>query len=255
MQVLKLLFALITFCACHWTMAANCTDGTVLISGEPTYPPLSWRHQDGKLRGASIDLVKDIFAEKNIKVLTDAGGPWKRIVLRAKQGKVDMLVGIRRTPEREAFLRFIDPPITPAAQAIFIRKQDEFSYGEWADLKGKVGGTTLGVSFDGEFDAYAKQHLHIEQVKTVEQNFKKLAAHRIDYILGPLLPTLLYAEKSGDRYKIKFIRTPFMIINEYVAFSKQSDCQQYAPYFEKRIAEKIAEGAMDELLEKQYSLW
>lgn len=240
---------------CRSLQAANCDDGTVLISGDPSYPPLSWRHKDGKLRGASIDLVSEIFAEKNIKVITDAGGPWKRIMLRAEQGKVDMVVGIRRTPEREKFLRFIAPPITPAAQAIFIRKQDEIAYQDWNDLKGKVGGVTLGASFDSEFDGYAKQHLHLEQVKTVEQNFKKLANHRIDYLLGPLLPTLLYAEKSGDRYKIKFVRKPFMIINEYVAFSKRSNCQRYAAYFEQRISQKIAEGEMDELLEKQYSLW
>lgn len=255
MHATKAVLLSVSLFLCQSLTAANCEDGTVLVSGESAYPPLSWRHKDGKLRGASIDLVSEIFAEKNIKVITDSGGPWKRIVLNAQRGKVDMVVGIRRTPEREKYLHFIEPAITPAAQAIFIRKQNEFQYKQWSDLKGKVGGVTLGASFDDTFDTYAKNNLHLEQVKTVEQNFKKLANHRIDYFLGPLLPTLLYAEKSGDRYKIQFVRPPFMIINEYVAFSKRSNCQQYAAYFEQRIAQKIAEGEMDDLLEKQYLLW
>ena len=111
------------------------------------------------------------------------------------------------------------------------------------------------MSFGSEFDAYAKENLHIERVKTINQNFRKLQKHRIDYIIGPLLPTLLYAEKSGYRYKIKFVRTPFMIIDEYVAFSKLSDCRQHSAYFKKRISEITADGTMDELLEKQYLRW
>jgi polar amino acid transport system substrate-binding protein len=239
---------------CANATALGCEGGTVLISGGSTYPPLSWQHED-KLKGASIDLVTKIFSELNIKVSTDGGGPWKRVVLRAQQGKVDMLVGVRRNPERETFLDFVEPPITPAAQAIFVRKDDNFEYSGWHDLKGKVGATTLGVSFGSEFDAYAKENLHIERVKTINQNFRKLQKHRIDYILGPLLPTLLYAEKSGYRYKIKFVRTPFMIIDEYVAFSKLSDCRQHGEYFKKRISEITADGTMDDLLEKQYLSW
>ncbi|MBL4608301.1 MAG: amino acid ABC transporter substrate-binding protein [Pseudomonadales bacterium] len=246
--------ALISLLVCSNTFALGCKGGSVLISGGSTYPPLSWQHE-GKLKGASIDLVTKIFSELNIKVITDGGGPWKRVVLRAQQGKVDMLVGVRRNPEREAFLDFIEPPITPAAQAIFIRKADNFEYSGWSDLKGKVGASTLGVSFGSEFDAYAKENLHIERVKTINQNFRKLQKNRIDYILGPLLPTLLYAEKSGYRYKIKFIRKPFMIIDEYVAFSKLSDCRQHREYFKKRITEITADGSMDELLEKQYLNW
>lgn len=246
--------ALISVFMCANAMALGCMGGTVLISGGSTYPPLSWEHE-GELKGASIDLVTKIFSELNIKVITDGGGPWKRVVLRAKHGKVDMLVGVRRNPEREKFLDFIEPPITPAAQAIFVRKEDDFEYSDWSDLKGKVGATTLGVSFGSAFDTYAKENLLIEPVKTIKQNFRKLQKHRIDYILAPLLPTLLYAEKSGYRYKIKFVRTPFMIINEYVAFSKLSDCRQHSDYFRKRISEITADGTMDELLENQYLSW
>ena len=234
--------------------ALGCQNGMALISGGSTYPPLSWAHE-GKLKGASIDLVTQIFSELNIKVVTDKGGPWKRVVLRAQQGKVDMLVGVRRNPEREKFLDFIEPPITPAAQAIFILKESDFVYRDWNDLKGKVGATTLGVSFGSEFDDFAKKNLYIERVKTINQNFRKLLKHRIDYILGPLLPTLLYAEKSGYRYRIKFIRKPFMIIDEYVAFSKLSNCRKHSDYFNKRIAEITADGSMDELLENQYLRW
>lgn len=234
--------------------AKGCNNKTAIISAGSTYPPLSWRN-NGKLTGASIELIKNIFAELGIEALPDAGGPWKRVVLRAQKGQLDMLVGVRRNKDREKFLTFIDPPISPAAQSIFIRKDDTDNYDDWSKLKKKVGSTTLGVSFGPEFDAFSKEHLYIEQVRSTEQNFKKLLKKRVDYILGPLLPTLLYIEKNGYRYKIKSVRKPLLIIDEFVAFSNNSDCKQHIEYFKKRINEYINNGEMDTLMEKHYLLW
>lgn len=234
--------------------AKGCNDKTAVISAGSTYPPLSWRH-NGKLTGASIELIKNIFAELGIEAIPDAGGPWKRVVLRAQKGQLDMLVGVRRNKDREKFLNFIDPPISPAAQSIFVRKDDMDNYDDWSKLKKKVGSTTLGVSFGPEFDAFSKENLHIEQVRSIEQNFKKLLKNRVDYILGPLLPTLLYIEKNGYRYKIKFVRKPLLIIDEFVAFSNNSDCKQHIEYFKNRINEQINNGEMDALMEKHYLRW
>ena len=249
-------FILIVTClACSpFIYAKGCNDKTAVISAGSTYPPLSWRH-NGKLTGASIELIKNIFAELGIEAMPDAGGPWKRVVLRAQKGQLDMLVGVRRNKDREKFLSFIEPPISPAAQSIFVRKDDMDSYDNWSDLKKKTGSTTLGVSFGPEFDAFSKEHLYIEQVRSIEQNFKKLLKKRVDYILGPLLPTLLYMEKNDYRYKIKPIRKPLLIIDEFVAFSNNSDCKQHIEYFKKRINEQINNGEMDALMEKHYLRW
>ena len=254
MRTFHFILVAISLFASSFIYAKGCIDNTAIISAGSTYPPLSW-YRDGKLTGASIELIKNIFAELGIDAIPDAGGPWKRVVLRAKKGQLDMLVGVRRNEYREKFLSFIEPPISPAAQSIFIRKTDMDEYDDWNKLKNKVGSTTLGVSFGPEFDKFSKENLYIEQVRSVDQNFKKLLKNRVDYILGPLLPTLLYIEKNGYRYKIKSVKKPLLIIDEFVAFSNNSNCKQHIEYFKKRIKEQIHNGDMDALMEKYYLQW
>lgn len=232
----------------------GCKDGTALISGGTTYPPLSWLVDD-RLTGTSIELVSKIFLEIGIKAESDAGGPWKRVLLRAQKGQVDMLVGVRRNETREQYLQFVTPPITPAVQSVFVKRGSNFAYSRWQDLEGKLGGVTLGASFGKEFDQFARENLSLDPVRTVEQNFKKLKIGRIDYLLGPLLPTLLYSDLSGDRPHIQFQDQPLIIIEEFVAFSKASACKKHFQYFNKRIAEIQQDGTIDELLEKYFEIW
>lgn len=231
-----------------------CENGTALISGGTDYPPLSWRVGD-KLVGANVKLVKMLFSEVGIDAHPDEGGPWKRVLLRARRGKLDLLLGVRKTAEREQYLIYIEPPITPSVQSVFVAKERDFKFESWENLSGKIGGVTLGTSFGTRFDAYAKDRLQIEQTRTVRQNFDKLHIGRIDYILAPLMTTLLHSQKEGFLDNIGHKPTPLAIINEYLAIPKNSDCYQYADHFSKRIKEIQSDGSWDVLLEEYFMLW
>ncbi len=233
---------------------ASCDQGTAIISGGTQYPPLSWR-KDGKLVGTNVEMVQNIFAEVGIKATADEGGPWKRVLLRAKRGEVDLLLGVRKTVEREAFLRYVYPPVTPSAQGVFYDNNRKIKYDSWDDLKDKVGSMTLGVSFGKEFDTYMKKNLHVEPVRIVEQNFTKMELGRIDYILGPLMPTLMYLGKAGYANKISHTQKPLLIIDEYLAFSKNSSCVKYIDHFSKRVKQLLDNGSIDIIMEKYFMLW
>ena len=235
-------------------IAANCDGEGAVISGGTTYPPLSWQ-VDNKLQGTSIELVVRLLAEVGVTASADSGGPWKRVLHRAKHGQVDILVGVRRNTEREKYLTYVTPAITPSVQSVFVKRDNSFDFPGWEALQDKIGGITLGTSFGPKFDLFATQHLTLHPVRSNEQNFKKLRRGRIDYMLGPLLPTLLYSDLSGDRPHLEFIDSPLIILDEFVAFSSRSGCIKHLEHFKKRISEVVKDGTMDELLEKYFEIW
>lgn len=236
------------------SLAFACDNGTAIISGRTNYPPLSWRNKD-KLDGGLVQLAKNLFLGVNVVASSDEGGPWKRILLRAQRGEIDLLLGIRRTKERENYLVFIEPPVTPAVQSVFVRKDRVFEYKEWDDLIGRTGNITLGAKFGKEFDTYLAKNLDIEYSETPEQIFQKLMLDRVDYMLGPLATTVLYLEKEQLSFEIVNMLEPLTILNEYFAIPKNSPCSIHAEYIGERLKKITETEEMDNIIEKSFLLW
>ena len=252
---LLVLFSYLISCVFNIEAALACGNGRAVISGAIAYPPLSWRDANNKLVGASVELAQRIFSEVGITAISDEGAPWKRVIQRAKLGQIDLVLGVRKTPAYETALTYIEPPITPSSQSVFISAQRPFLYHSWSDLKNKAGSMTLGTSFTDEFDKFSKHELHIQYVNKVEQNFTKLEKSRVDYILGPRLPLQLYIKKHGFEGKIVPADTYLMVINEYFAFAKDSPCRHYQAHFENRLKEYVKDENMEPLLEKYFARW
>ena len=227
-----------------------------MVSGGTNYPPLTWREEgEGKLVGSAVELSRKLFSEVDIKAIADEGGPWKRVLLRARRGEVDMLLGVRKTPEREEYLHFIEPVLTPSVQSVFVGKDSDLKYGAWDDLAGKAGGKILGASFSADFDNFADDSLYIEEARSYKQNFKKLSLGRIDYMLGPLMTVRLHLSKEGFNRKIVNASEPLIIIEEYLAIPKKSACSRYVGQFSERLKVLLESDYMDSLIEQQFINW
>lgn len=250
----KLLCFAICCLLIHSQSVWACTDGKAVISGSIDYPPLSWR-EGNKLVGTNIELVQNILSEKDVEATTDEGGPWKRVLERARRGEVDILVGVRKTPEREKYLTYIEPQITPAVQGVFLMAKDVDNYQGWETLKGMAGGIKLGASFGDEFDAYAKENLHIEETRTLAQNFKKLTSGRIDYILGPLMTIILNLQKEDLIGEVINSDIELLVLDEYVAISKKSECIEYIDHFSTQVKSHLEDGRLDTIMEKYFEKW
>lgn len=231
-----------------------CDKGVAVISGGNTYPPLSWRRGD-TLVGSSVDIVRQILSEVGVTARADEGGPWKRVLRRTRDGQVDILMGVRKSPDREGFLLYLDPPITPSVQGVFMLADHAFGYQDWKDLQGRSGSITLGTNFDDTFDEYARQHLALQAVRKIEQNFIKLEKGRVDYMLGPLVPTQLYIEKFGYAGKIINTDKPLMTLQEYVAISRKSPCIRHAAYISKALQQWTESGKINEAMENSFVDW
>lgn len=234
--------------------AHACRDGKAIISGGTTNPPLTWLERDS-LIGADVEFIQTVLAEVGIEATPDEGGPWKRVLRRAELGQVDIVMGFRKSADSEKTLVFLNPPITPAVQSVFVAVDRSFAYTKWDDLIGKSGSMTLGSNFDTEFDEYLKAKLTVQYVPKIEQNFAKLDKGRVDYMLGPLMSTQLYIQKYGYTGKIVPLSTPLMTLQEHIAIARGSECLKYSAHIERRISDYIISEQFYQLIEDYFVHW
>jgi polar amino acid transport system substrate-binding protein len=229
--------------------------GDVLIaSGHTDYPPFMWK-AGNEIIGVGVELTAIIFEELGIAVDAKYVGLWKRVQHEAKNGSVDVIVGIFKNEKRLKYLAYPDESYTPDPIVIFVQKGKAFPFTEWKDLIGKSGGSTMGESFGQAFDTFAEKNLDIHRVLRIEQGLKMLSLGRLDYVVYGLYPGRIKAIEIGLKTEFDYLTKTVITPPAYQAFSKKSQFLKHLPYFNKRIAELRADGTIGKLIEKYIRQW
>ena len=95
-----------------------------------------------------------------------------------RTGRIDLMAGYFLTEARRQHVDFIAPPFLRTPSVIWVRQDNAFAYQQWADLKGRKGGTLVNNSHGQQFDEYAQASLTLEAVPTARQAFEKLIEKR-----------------------------------------------------------------------------
>lgn len=248
-MLMSLALALIPY---NTVYAHECKE--VIATTHPEYPPYHW--QDGEqIIGASVDLNAKIFAELGIPFKVKYMGPWKRVLNNAQLGKVDMVLGLKRTDERESYLSFTDHPVFPNPFTIFTLKEKQFKFATWKDLKTHRGGKNAGDRYGDPFDTFAKEHLSIEDANSTQSNLRKLQAGRIEYVIhGRYVGRAHFTDLPGGNQVV----ASDLNINEgfiHSAFTKDSPCTIFLPYISRRYREMLENGEAEQLLEQNQKRW
>lgn len=218
----------------------------LVYSANPSYPPYHWVGEDGRLEGASVDLLK--MAAPQGLALKATVLPWKRALALAENGGVDLLLSLRNTPERAKFLTFASGRAFPNPIVVFIRKDRSFPFASWADLKGKRGGISFGDTFGGGFDEYWRAELTIEEAKNMEANFEKLEAGRIDYFVTSKYVGEAYCSTHPMRHGIVQLGKPISNQGIHFGFSKRSPCEALVGQMGRKLQELDRLGVPEQLL-------
>ncbi|MBT0664716.1 transporter substrate-binding domain-containing protein [Geobacter pelophilus] len=220
---------------------------TVVYSTNPQYPPYDW--SIGKsFDGASIELLKMVMPPG--LPLKAAVYPWKRSMFLAEQGEIDLLVSLRITPERSAYLTFTSHRAFPNPIVVFVRKDRKFPYKSWKDLKNRKGGISAGDTFGGGFDEYWRKELSIEEAPTMFENYQKLDSGRIDYFVTSQYVGEAYLSKKPLSHEIIPLFPAISTLDIYFGFSKRSGCASLVDYVSKRLMEQDKKGVPEKLLKK-----
>lgn len=241
--LLALLLAPVTALA-----AADCD--TIVVTGHPAYPPVTWATPGG-LAGAAPDLVSAAGRAAGLKVTFRDMGSWEKAQEAAAAGKADLIVGIYRNDARTKVLEFLEPPFMLDPNAVVVRKGAAFPFAKWADLKGRKGVTNAGESFGTDFDGFAAQELSLGRAPGVPRAFEDLVGGKVDYLIIGLYPGRIEARRLGLESKVEFLPQQLSSAEMFVAFSRKSSCSPAArARFAAALKGAVERGEVPPLLER-----
>ena len=230
------------------TSPNTCTELTASANTE--YPPYSWRsHKNpSEIAGAMPLLVKRIGQEIGVNIRVLYVGAWARTQSELANGHIDLIAGAFFTQPRTKVMDYLYPSLTITQSVVWENTENTFEFTELADLKKRQGATIINNSLGQTFDEYAKEHLTLFQVASIEQAFRMLSDRRIDYVAY---------EKEPSQYSIQQLKLtniaaqPVAITHEplHLTLSKKSPCN--TPDL-RQLLTKALEKAQQEGWAEQY---
>lgn len=215
---------------------SKCKQITVLT--HPNYPPFHSYNKKGELVGHTKSIIDEISKLLDIKFKVLEKRPWERVKLKAKEGKVDMIWGLKNSRDRREYLEFLTAPLFANPMSIFTLKKRKLQIETWLDLIKYKGGVSRGDNFGTDFDEFIQNFLSFSTYDGNNSLIKSLMSNRVDYII--------IGEKTGTELlrKLGVIEQVSiqMRINSglvYVGYSKKSKCLEEYKIINKYLLKRL----------------
>ena len=208
------------------------------------WPP--WKIiEEAEFSGIDVDILEEIARRIGIAV-EFVECPWARCLEMVKDGDVDMITSFGRTPEREAFVYYIEPPYVTANVVFYKRRSSSFSVLTYDDLHSFRIGTLIGSTYFDPFNT--DPLLDKEEVAVDGQLPQMLASERIDLMIGWEIPMdYLIAQEglSGEFEKVLYSSRGG---SSYMAMSQKSELVDLIPRLSTVMQEMIEDGKVEEII-------
>jgi polar amino acid transport system substrate-binding protein len=223
-------------------MNSYCEEYTAIEDAWPPYMII-----DGKSKtGIDYDIYKELGKRVDIN-FKFIHAPLKRALYMLKQGQVDIVSGVARTPERETFLYFVTPPYHAVEIRIYVNKGNENIIQSYEDLYkyeiGMVGGSSYFSKFDN--DIKIKKHEVTSEIQLLHmlkgKRFKAFigSASQVDYDI--MLNNMFIGKFKKALYK------PDSNTDLYLAISKKSPLSRLILQISEAVKQMKEDGALDKI--------
>lgn len=210
------------------TFASHAVATELIVGVSTGYPPYYYE-RNGKLTGICIDTVDAVAKSLNVRV-TYKVFPWKRLLIAAKNGDVDAIMPLFRTPAREEFLYFTGLELAYETNAFFVKKGFQISYnGNFDSIAPHRIGVITEYSYGSSFDKYQ----HFEKVFTEnEKHLITMFNHgRFDVGVGNTFVVQFYTQEADLNNSIEFLEPPITRELLYLGFSRVRQDDKLAASF------------------------
>ncbi|WP_191831723.1 substrate-binding periplasmic protein [Pseudomonas fluorescens] len=214
----------------------------------PVYPPVSW--SDGKqVRGLAPTVVRELFGRLGYEVEMVVLGNWKRCLLDAAEGRVDVVLAYN-SDQRDQGMRFSRVPVLREEVAVFVNRQRPVKFERLQDLAGYRGGLLFGESYGPEFDQFVARHQNIEWVSSSQQNFGKLIRGRIDFVIQERRTGQLFVERLPGGEDIQALPAALSVDYLRVAVSRHSRLSQHMAQIDEQLQRMTDSGEIERWLQQ-----
>lgn len=211
-------------------------------------PASLWAQEDGeRLSGPVIDLVTEIFAEFDIKVVSEKL-PWARAIANMESGKLDLMPVIFYSEDRAKFMSFSDPYVA-VPTVVFVPQGKAFSFLDCRDLIGRRGLVIRRANVFSECDSFRPQ-LEISEVVNEEALLKMLDSNRADYAVAAKYATLVEAQRLGYQQKIETLPVPVASRSLHMAISNKSAFLPLLPRINAKLEEMRSNGRIEKMIQQ-----
>jgi polar amino acid transport system substrate-binding protein len=216
--------------------------------------PYSFADPNGEVRGFNTDLARE--ALKRIGCTTRfVEMPWARALVELEAGRLDLLPGALRKPEREKFAYF-SRPINRSPNVLFMRKAivAKFPFQKLGDLIGTDFrlGAQIGVTYGGDFEALSTKTeftARVTQITARKSAWKMMEIGRLDGVIADEVTALAELQQLGLSHAI--VKSGVVVATEPAAFalSKQSNTADFVKAFDTSLGEMLKDGKYKEIRE------
>lgn len=214
----------------------------------PVYPPVSW--SDGRqVRGVAPTVVRELFRRLGYEVQIVVLGNWKRCLLDAAEGRVDVVLAYD-SDQRDIGMRFSREPVMREEVAVFVNRQRPLRFERLDDLADYRGGLLFGESYGQAFDRFVARHQNIEWVSSSRQNFGKLIRGRIDFVVQERRTGELFVENLPGAEDIVALPQALSVDYLRVAVSRRSPLSARMADIDRELKAMAAAGDIQRWLEQ-----
>lgn len=221
---------------------------TLLVVGDPLAP--FEYDKDGKPSGLDVDIATRIFNQLGIKFEIRLV-PWKRAWQMIEDGAADAVFTTSRKPAREPFLYYPKEDMWVSEYTFFVKKGNKISpYLGYESAKEKTIGVIKGYSYH---DSFWAANLKLEEVISLENNFKKLLADRVDMVITDKIVGQFTLKEMGLQSQVEFYEQPVFAKGYPMPFARNSkypNIEQVAKDFEQKLIEMKANGEYEKIVER-----
>ncbi|NQZ09140.1 MAG: amino acid ABC transporter substrate-binding protein [Algicola sp.] len=233
-------------------MLANAQECLLLRAGGTiSWQPIAYFNQETqKPEGIGYDLTKVVGQRLKIPVEINAKIPWKRLLKFVKDGDMDLISAIYRTPQRDKHYHFSIPYFVNEAR-VFVKKGAEFPFAKLSDLIARRGVIPLGGSFGEDFDSFVVKHpLTMETLATKQQLVTAILQGLSDYFIQDYRDGMTYLKQQGLENKIVALNHPVSVTPVHLAVSRQSSCAALLPEINQIIKLIKVDGTFEKIIDK-----
>jgi len=140
---------------------------------------------DVQAPGFSVEVIRRVFAGMGQQVEIHQF-PWARAQAMVYQGKNDGLFSAFKNAERMENCYYPDEPLVSDRWVLFVREDNlnRLAFHSLADLDGRTVGVVRGAAVSPEFWSFVKSHGNYEEAVDDDEDFRKLLAGRVDYVVA-----------------------------------------------------------------------
>lgn len=234
----------LAFVLCFAAPSYGDCDITLRWDDDPPY----FMVQENEVVGIDADLVREAMSRLGCR-LSFEKLPWARALRELRDGRVDMLSGAYRTPEREEYAHYSQVYGLVSPNVLFVRRSDEagFNFNGLGELleSGFRLGAQINVSYSDEYSALVRSpdyEQNIQFLSSRESLWRMLARDRIDGVIASQLTGLHEIQDLGLSGTI--IQSPLVVSNEpaYFVFSKATVGSAFVADFDLALQTMLDDG-------------